>query len=370
MKTLYYNGTLLYNDNVIWGKKKINVISLLKKINFIDENISDNYISLFKQANLFNNTTAHIVDRTNANPFYVNLLATKIPTEKNDTGLSFTNLCLKRADELLSKGKRINIMWSGGIDSTLVLFCLLNRTNDLSQLRVILSPDSILESGNMFDKLIKNKISFILYEKVGKKNFFNKKEFNNFDVEKELITGGNMSDHLNSILRLNIPYDEKYWHFNYEEILMQHTNKNVIDFLNKSVRAFPKQIKTYIDFLKFYGFNFHWHKDKYKNHCETDNRYFKSFEYFFDTQDFQRWSIWNKESNIIPNVLKKPQRDLIYELTSDKLYSYQKQKTMSGPGVHTNLDWAFLMDNGETIYLKDLINKQKDILNNKTLIYN
>ena len=72
----------------------------------------------------------------------------------------------------------------------------------------------------------------------------------------------------------------------------------------------------------------------------------------FDTNDFQRWSIWNKESNIIPNVLKKPQRDLIYELTSDKLYSYQKQKTMSGPGIFTNLDWAFLMDNGETIYFR------------------
>jgi len=352
MKILYYNAFILYNPNLIYKKEKINAISVLRKFNFIKEHITDDYIDMFAQSNFFYNKSAFLIDRTNANPFYITSLADKIPSEKNDTGLSFKELCLKRADELLSKGKRINIMWSGGIDSTLVLFCLMNRANDLSQLRVILTPDSILESGNMFDKLIKNKISFILNEKVGKKQYFNKKEFNNFNSNDEIITTGVVSDNLNSLLRLKFPLDEKLWHLNYEDVLIQFTNSNVlvIDFLNKSVKAFPKQIKTYIDFLKFYGFNFHWHKAKYKDLCGLDQKYFNSFDDYFCTEDFQRWSIWNKESNIIPNVLKLPQRNLIYELTDDKQYAYKKEKTMNGPTVFTNNDWLFLTEKGETIY--------------------
>jgi hypothetical protein len=142
-------------------------------------------------------------------------------------------------------------------------------------------------------------------------------------------------------------------------VLIQFTNSNVlvIDFLNKSVKAFPKQIKTYIDFLKFYGFNFHWHKAKYKDLCGLDQKYFNSFDDYFCTEDFQRWSIWNKESNIIPNVLKLPQRNLIYELTDDKQYAYKKEKTMNGATVFTNNDWLFLTEKGETIYSSYFFNK-------------
>lgn len=345
MNILYYNGNLLYDKNNL---------SLLKKLDFIKENISEEYINLFKDSNFFANKSACLVDRTEANPFFISLLSSKIPKEKNNTHLSFKQLCEKRSLELLHIGKRINIMWSGGIDSTTVLFSLINKVNDLSQLRVLLTPDSILESGNLFDLHIKDKVPFILETKVAKKCYFYKDEFDNFKIEREIITSGCLSDHLNSILRLNIPYDEKYWHFNYEEILMQHTNKNVIDFLNKSVKAFPKEIKTYIDFLKFYGFNFHWHKEKYFPLVELDSKYFPCFNHFFDTYDFQNWSMWNKESDITPGVLKKPQRDLLYELTGDKLYSYGKNKGMSGPGVYTNNDWMFLLENGKTIKQYDL----------------
>jgi hypothetical protein len=237
-------------------------------------------------------------------------------------------------------------MWSGGIDSTVPLFSLIKNSPDLSQLRIILTPDSIAESGNIFDKHIKDKIDFILAPKCSKNQFYNRPEFKNFILGKEIVTSGCNGDNINSIQRITLPYEEKLWNLQYEEALSQFTSQKVIDFLNKWVKFFPKKIKIYKDFLKFYGFNFHWHKAKYRDLCDFDQKYFNSFDDYFCTKDFQRWSIWNKESNIIPNVLKLPQRNLIYELTDDKQYSYKKQKTMSGPAFFTNNDWLFLTEKG------------------------
>jgi len=333
MKILYYNRSLFDQNKIISENK-----------NFTDEKIN-----LFKEANFFANGSAALIDRTGANEFIVPIKLTEIPKDKDNCHKSFKQLCEERAIELLQKGKRINILWSGGIDSTVALFSLINKTNDPTQLRVILTPDSIAESGNIFDIHINNKIPFVLESKVAKKCYFYKDDYDNFDVNKEIFTSGCVSDHLNSIIRITLPYEEKLWHLQYEEALSKFTSKRVIDFLNKSVKAFPKEIKTYIDFLKFYGFNFHWHKDKYYMVLGMDQKYVNCFDNFFDTDFFQKWSIWNNESTIIPNVLKKPQRDVIYELTGDKLYSYGKNKGMSSVGVYTNNNWIFLMENGSTI---------------------
>jgi hypothetical protein len=330
---------ILYNRNLFE----------LGKINFINEKEIKDKISLFKEANFYINQTACLIDRTEANEFFIPIKTLKIPYDKDNINKSFKQLCLERAEQLILKGKRINIMWSGGIDSTLALFCLMNKVNDKSQLRVILSPDSIAESGNMFDKLIKNKVDFILEPKVVRRCLFYKEEYENFNFNNEIITSGSGSDPLNTIMRLTIPYEEKLWHLGYENVLMQFTNKNVIDFLNKSIKAFPKKIKTYIEFLKFYHLNYNWQRENYFNFVNLDSRYFKCYDNFFQTDDFQKWSIWNEESNISTNIIKKPQKDLIYELTNDKLYSYGKNKGMSFLGAQNNNDWVYLMENGTTI---------------------
>ena len=347
MKILYYNRNLIFDKDQI---------QLLRYHNIIKQDISDEYISLFQDANFFFNPAASFIDRTGANEFFISMVISKIPKDKNNFNKSFKQLCHERAIQLIKTGKKINIMWSGGLDSTTVLFSLLKNANDLSQLRVILTPDSIAESGNLFDLHIKDKIDFVLEPKRAKKYFYEKPQFENFNVDKELITSGSLSDDLNSIIRLKIPYEEQYWHLNYEEVLSKYTNKKIIDFLNKSVKAFPKEIKTYKDFLKFYGFNFHWHKEKYYILTGMDQKYFSCYKSFFDTDEFQKWSIWNNESDIMPNILKKPQRDMLYELTEDKIYSYDKGKGMAGPGLHEQNDWFFLLENGYTFRHKDLTN--------------
>jgi len=347
MKILYYNRNLIFNKDQI---------ELLKYYNIINQDITDDYINLFKESNFFFNLTASAIDRTGANEFFIPIKISKIPKDKNNCEKSFKQICEERSLELLRTNKRINIMWSGGIDSSLVLFSLINKANDLKQLRVILTPDSIVESGNIFDRYINNKIEFILEPKCARPQFFNKPQFKDFNFDKEIITSGCNGDNINSIQRITLPYEEKLWHLQYEEALSKFTSKRVIDFLNKSIKAFPKEIKTYKDFLKFYCFNFHWHKEKYYNLVGIDYKYYSIYNSFYGTDDFQKWSIWNKESDVIPNITKKPQRDVIYELTGDKLFSYNKIKGMAGPTIHEQNNWFFLLENGYTFKHKDLTN--------------
>jgi hypothetical protein len=347
---------IFYNRNLVFFKDQI---KLLRYFNFIKPEITNEYIDLFKEANFLYNQTACFIDRTNGiKPFIEGIKPREIPKEIGnfDINKSFKQICDERSIELFKTKKRVNLMWSGGIDSTVPLFSLIKNSPDLSQLRIILTPDSIAESGNIFDKHIKDKIDFILAPKCSKNQFYNRPEFKNFILGKEIVTSGCNGDNINSIQRITLPYEEKLWNLQYEEALSQFTSQKVIDFLNKWVKFFPKKIKIYKDFLKFYGFNFHWHKETYYNLVGTDPKYYSSYTPFYNTDDFQKWAIWNKESDVLPNITKKPQRDLIYELSQDKLYSYNKIKSMSGPGLHEPNNWFFLTDDGHTIRHKDLTN--------------
>lgn len=51
----------------------------------------------------------------------------------------------KRVQQLLSSGQRVNLMWSGGIDSTTVVTAFLKHTNNLQQIRVLYTPFSTYE---------------------------------------------------------------------------------------------------------------------------------------------------------------------------------------------------------------------------------
>ena len=355
MKIKYYNSNILFSN-----------IKLLRDLKIIEENITDDYIKLFKECNLSVNQTVSIIDRTEANKFFIPCIEHRIPKDNNNFNKSFKQICEERSIQLLNTGKRLNVFWSGGLDSTTVLFSLLTKANDLSQIRVILTPASILESGNMFDKFIKNKISYILNVGNIREQFFKQKEFKDFDFNKELLLTGTQLDSLYTILRLKIPTDMEYHHLQYEEKLSQHLNKNVVDFFIKSTKKFPKKIKTYGDFLKFYCFNFHWHKDKYTLKINLDPRYSNLINSFFDIEDFERWSLWSKESIITETKdflkIKIPQRNLLYELTGDKVYSFEKGKGISAPYISPENNWFFLMEDDTTLTHSDLMNNYENII--------
>jgi hypothetical protein len=90
--------------------------------------------------------------------------------------------------------------------------------------------------------------------------------------------------------------------------------------------------------------------------------YSRNIRAFYNTDNFQKWALWNKEADIT-DIVKLPQRKLIQELTGDKSYSYGKNKGISNPANIINNAWMFVLENKETITYTQLVNKKYGIKN-------
>ena len=96
-----------------------------------------------------------IIDRTKSTnmPFKYKVLRDwKIPT----SCLSFEDLMYNQVMWHVCSNKKINLCWSGGIDSTTMLVAFIKHAPDLSQLRVIYSPFSVYENQKFLEMLHKN----------------------------------------------------------------------------------------------------------------------------------------------------------------------------------------------------------------------
>ncbi len=125
----------------------------------------ENYKDIFKgHKEKFPMTGKFFYDRSGTIPHYLNIDGSKSPIPKSDNfNLSFAEVVEKRAKELLAIGKPINVSWSGGLDSTFILFTLHHYANDKSQIKVYGTYNSIIESGHMFDKYIKNNFRYDIH---------------------------------------------------------------------------------------------------------------------------------------------------------------------------------------------------------------
>lgn len=105
--------------------------------------------------------SGNIIDRTQTFnlPFNMHVARPwRIPNEC----YSFDTCVERRVHELTTNYQKINILWSGGIDSTCVLVGFLKHAKDLSQIRVLYSTLSIKENPNFF--LILNKLDLELVD--------------------------------------------------------------------------------------------------------------------------------------------------------------------------------------------------------------
>ena len=103
---------------------------------------------------IWQNTMGLFQDRTLTLPHYLKMAPYEpLPDYDPAFNKSFKQICLETAQTLVDTGKKLNICWSGGIDSTTVLFALM-EVADPKQLKVFCNYSSIVESGNMLEKHI------------------------------------------------------------------------------------------------------------------------------------------------------------------------------------------------------------------------
>jgi hypothetical protein len=341
MKIYTYNTPLVHN--LIENKK------IPKQ--FLSENWEEDY--LYCQNHNFS-SNYFMYDRTGSINHFLNIDSeySKLPTMVSSK--SFTEVAEERAKYLLSLGKPINVSWSGGIDSTFVLFCLYHYAEDKSQITVYGTYNSIIESGYLFDRYIKNRIKYnIVVNPLHKNTYKADTLYVTGALSNQLFQPGIKYAHnRDNILKIKSDtFIEDNLFSEIEDIL----DDDVLEFITPCFKNFPKKIITLQELRWFINFNFCWYNNSSHHKIGSNN---ENILAFFDTDEFQLWSIYNKD---IPTKIgdysdeRWQIRELIEEYTGDKLYAKNKKKNVS---VLSPLDtnWLFLLNDYSNIYLEDLQN--------------
>lgn len=243
---------------------------------------------------------------------------------KETTNLSFENICLLRIEELKQMNKdNWVLLWSGGLDSSLVLRLLLERQKDFS-FSVMLCDASIQTFPEMYRELLKRRIKLIPITKY-------------FEIANEVsyITGA-AADPLTieyanwmSKVKPNMTIDEFYsaygWILESKPLAKFH-----VDVLLDSC---PYKLEYFCDLAWWYSFNFSWQGIYIGRniHFQYDNIYYEQkLEPFFSGELFQRWSLSTYQDRRIDDMrdIKAPLRNYMYQL-GDKNYAKRINKTRS-----------------------------------------
>jgi hypothetical protein len=303
--------------------------------------------SIYRKYNM--DTMNFVYDRTGNVPHYLNVKPDLFAIPNSPTfNKSFEQIVEERAKELLSYNKPINVVWSGGIDSTLALFSLLKFANDPKQITVYGTYSSILESGNMFDKnILPTGCNYRI-------RVASKKEFE--DEDCIYVTGfmGNQLFGPTDDFSKNSKVTLFHHQFNSDDILDPYEkciNEELLSFLKPAIDASPKKIETVRDLRWYFIFNFDWYTAKFDAMVNTKN--WNKVHHFFDTEDFQKYAVTTKEpfTKIKGDSLthRWVMRELIEDYSGNSHYAWNKTKGVSSLS-NSNPSWMFLLDDYSILY--------------------
>lgn len=263
---------------------------------------------------------------------------------------SYEEIVDERARELLQKAKNLNckiyIMYSGGVDSTLVAVSFLKNATreELCNITVLLSEDSIRENP-------------VFYRDYISKNF-NMEPSDNFTRmlgTKNILVSGELNDQIfgaDIIGLFCMKYGAQEVHKPYErnrliEFYNSKTGENplnarFVDLVEKSINQAPVKISTYFHFFWWINFTTKWQcvyfrslpYVKEKNCKNIDWNYLDCYyQPFYGTEDFQLWSMNNLDKRMHDDwkSYKWPAKEVIYKFNKDEGYFKNKAKVASLP---------------------------------------
>ena len=304
---------------------------------------------------LFNNRTI----RKKANPLYLNTckffgatlidrthtLDTGVPFVVLDpisvlrtTSLSFDEICALRAEYIATAdvNKVIRVFWSGGIDSTVTLIALikyLKHVGSLGRLKVLLSKESIEEYPTFYRDVIEQKLDYTLisgtiYDHI------NDNEINVTGEHGDQLFGSDKLKYAILSGEAYRPYEDVLPYFMSRKLGTDKYTTSIIEYLSMQVKASPVEIKTYYDYLWWMNFSLKWQNVSLRllyglGKSYKDLNY--SFFHFFQSVDFQNWSISNHHRKIKSDwkTYKFIAKDYIYTYHKDKNYFINKEKEPS-----------------------------------------
>jgi hypothetical protein len=299
-----------------------NILYYNTRLNPLKTDLEKKYKTLDYDTNL------PCIDRYGVIPHWLPVTTISKPLKSNTSfNETFENLCDKAAIEILNTNKKINVFWSGGLDSTTVLVSLISNCINKDQIHIITSYNSIIESGSFYETFLKSYNT--TFDITGIKNQFKKNElYIHGSNGNNLFTTG--SCFIESVVQ-----DPGILKKPFKKVVSKLKLEMFEPILNKS----PKPIISYEDFLWFKGFAFYWDHTKWQlmvkyfiNDFRDNNikKYVDVFFSYFFNEDFEQWCIDNTEQqHDINNFLyttKLPMRKYIFKKLGQKSEDYVKNK--------------------------------------------
>jgi hypothetical protein len=277
-------------------------------------------------------------------------------------------ICNDRARELLSSAESlsvdIHVMWSGGIDSTLVLVSLLkNATAEQKKhIVVLLTRESIMENPNFYSKYVRGQLQVVsanaLPYLIG---------------TKRMLVGGEGNDQLfgpglfykkliehSSMAALHQSYNRNLFFNFYRKISDDEALVNFYLDLVEGLRdKAPIPVTTNADFVWWEKFVIKWQSVKVRQLIASSprNRELVTKEWmdtlfpqFFMTDEFQLWSMQNTDKRIKDSwkTHKWPCKDIIFDFTKDADYHDNKTKWGSLAHVFVQMHtYSFVDEHGK-----------------------
>ena len=329
------------------------------------------------------------VDRSGKNNI-LNIGYDKIPNER--TSISFYDACINRAEELWNEvgDKPITLFWSGGMDSTVALFSLLETKTQNQKLIIRFTKHAIEEYPWLYDKMRKWD-DVITFEQVSEYDLFRC-----FDDDTTMFVHGNNIDCLfgSSVIKrkpeavnehwTSIGDWDIIWNISGDDRASKDMSLNndkekrklVMEFLHEHMKSSPCEVETVFDMYWWLNFSLKWHWLVYcypLNYLHSPN--LTSQNDFANGKDLQVWSIMNKDKKHKGTWLsyKYELKDFIYKFTKDADYRDNKEKIKSlvplnrinaYPHIRTKLGddkLKLVLDDGRYWYNKDDI--PDDVMN-------
>lgn len=301
----------------------------------------------------FIGSSQSVVDRTGATTTPCRMIVgdeSKLPAPVEKFSKSYEEICAERVQEILAIQARLDkpiaLLYSGGIDSTVVAIAFLKAlgpTEFRKRVVVYLSQDSVNENPTFYFNFLRRMArleSSTLY-----KSLFDGRqivvgaEFND-QLHGSLLLSGLMNVYDSEVIHRRFSFDFLRENFQRCKMSDEASRKWIeyIDFILSSQSRF--EVDTVFNFFWWFNFIFKWQSVFYRIPLRTlvhlrpnvDAEFLSTqYQQFFNSVDFQHWSIWNPNFRIKDkwSTYKWHAKDLIFDFTKDSNYRDHKIKVGS-----------------------------------------
>jgi hypothetical protein len=236
----------------------------------------------------------------------------------------------QRVKKLALSNKKINVFWSGGIDSTATVTAFLKHLTNLSQLRILYSPYSTYEHPGYVD-FLKNFPQIELVDISG--------EIYLNDQFDGIFVTGDGGDELNASLDESFfdQYGYNHLHSSWQDFFYKQTqNSNFVEQCQQHFLAAGRPIETVLEARW-------WFYTTCKNRSVLNLKLPWLFNYknfavenivgFYDCEEFENYIYWNIDSVIDKSgyhTWKQPLKDYCFAFDNMENWRKNKVKELSG----------------------------------------